>query len=174
MAHIAYLGIGANLVPEPYSSLYKALENAVDRLAQSCTLIARSKWYQSSAVPVSDQPDFLNAVLKIETSLTAHQLLAELNQLEAEFGRIRTVRNAPRVLDIDILFFDHQIINDHELRVPHPRLEQRAFVLMPLLDINASLMHPVHQKTIAQLYDEFMNSEQGSQICIRLKDVDLS
>ena len=122
----AYLGIGGNLVPDGYGNLLDALEAAIAQIAVIAPVKARSGWYKTAPVPVSDQPDFLNAVLAVQTADTPGALLAQLNQIEAGFGRVRSIRNAARVLDIDILFFGNQIISEEELQIPHPRLHQRA------------------------------------------------
>ena len=147
-----FLGIGANLVPAGYKNLYSALSAAVNAL--DVEIVAQSSWYQTSPIPASDQPDFLNAVLEIRTDLSPNEILKLINQAEARFGRIRTIRNASRVLDIDILAYGDQVIATPHLCLPHPRLETRGFVLIPWAEIAPDWRHPVHKKTIAQLLQE--------------------
>jgi len=161
----AYLGIGANLTPSGYASLPEALEAAVARIGKRYSLIKQSKWYRTAPVPISDQPDFLNAVLAIELEDSPEKLLAYLNEIEQEFGRVRTVRNAARVLDIDILFFGTQIIASKTLEVPHPRLYGRAFVLRPLAEIAPEFCDPASGQKMTALYDDFLQTAEGGQLC---------
>ena len=164
----AYLGIGGNLVPDGYDNLLDALEAAIEQIDAIAPITARSSWYKTSPVPVSDQPDFLNAVLAVETPDTPYELLARLNRIEAGFGRVRSVRNAARVLDIDILFFGSQIITEEKLQIPHPRLHQRAFVLRPLNEIAPDFCHPVTGQVMGRLYQDFLAGPDGTQECLRL------
>lgn len=164
----AYLGIGGNLVPDGYDNLLSALEAAIDRIHQIAPVIQRSRWYKTAPVPISDQPDFLNAVLAVETVLSASELLGQLHRIEAGFGRVRSARNAARVLDIDILFYGDQIINSESLQIPHPRLHRRAFVLCPLCEIAPDFIHPVIGATSTELYDAFLQTPEGGQACLPL------
>lgn len=154
MSDDIFIGIGGNLLPDGYSDLHSAFSAAVDSLGQQVTLCACSPWYVTAPVPVSDQPDFLNAVLKIQTAVSPHELLDILLDTEARFGRVRSVRNAARKLDLDILAWGTQLINDDRLSVPHPRLAERAFVLLPWRDIAPDWVHPVCGKTIADLAEQ--------------------
>lgn len=164
----AYLGIGANLVPDGYDTLLEALEVAVRQIDMIAPVIQRSHWYRTAPVPISDQPDFLNAVLGVASNKTPHELLKQLNKIEAGFGRVRTVRNAARVLDIDILFFGGQVIAHAQLEIPHPRLHERAFVLRPLAEIAGDFCHPENGLTIDALYQSFLASPEGAQTCLPL------
>ena len=92
-----------------------------------------------------------------------------LNQIEAGFGRVRSIRNAARVLDIDILFFGNQIITEEELQIPHPRLHQRAFVLRPLNEIAPDFCHPVNGRSVHALYQDFLAGPDGDQACLPLR-----
>ena len=165
----AYLGIGGNLVPYGYDNLLDALEAAIAQIGVIAPVTARSSWYKTAPVPVSDQPDFLNAVLAVQTADTPDALLAQLNQIEAGFGRVRSIRNAARVLDIDILFFGNQIITEEELQIPHPRLHQRAFVLRPLNEIAPDFCHPVNGWSVRALYQDFLAGPDGDQACLPLR-----
>ena len=164
----AYLGIGANLVPEGYDNLLEALEAAVAQIDEFAPIIMRSSWYRTAPVPASDQPEFLNAVLGVASNKTPHELLRVVNKIETKFGRVRSVRNAARVLDIDILFFGRQVITDAQLEIPHPRLHERAFVLRPLVEIAADFCHPENGLAIDTLYQIFLGSPEGGQECLPL------
>ena len=164
----AYLGIGANLVPDGYDNLLEALEAAVAQIDEVAPIIMRSSLYRTAPVPASDQTDFLNAVLGVASKKTPHELLRVGNKIETKFGRVRSVRNAARVLDIDILFFGRQVITDVQLKIPHPRLHERAFVLRPLVEIAADFCHPENGLAIDTLYQNFLASPEGGQECLPL------
>ncbi len=127
----AFIGIGANL-----GDCNAALDAAEEALAglSGTRLVRVSSRYRSAPVDATG-PDFLNAVAEIETGLDPFVLLSELHRIEAEAGRIRSVVNAPRTLDLDLLLFGDQTIQQPKLVVPHPRLRQRAFVILPLAEI---------------------------------------
>ncbi|MDE1183392.1 2-amino-4-hydroxy-6-hydroxymethyldihydropteridine diphosphokinase [Paraburkholderia sp.] len=135
---VAYLGLGANL-----GDARQTLKDAVVCLAQQHTIavLAKSSLYRTAPIDAGGD-DYFNCVVKIDTTLTPHRLLALCQQIEHHFGRERPYRNAPRTLDIDILLFDEQSIEEPDLIVPHPRLTERAFVLVPLLEIDAALTIP--------------------------------
>ena len=163
MINDVYIGIGSNLVPEGYKDLYTALLNAITQLSNSVNVIAISPWYVTAPIPASDQPDFLNAVLHIQTDMTAHELLESLQIIESYFGRIRSVQNAARELDLDILAYGSIIIDDETLSVPHPRLSERAFVLLPWRDLSPDWRHPVQDLTIRELAAQIKLTNQKIQ-----------
>lgn len=132
MLHIAFIGLGSNL-EDPRSQLQRAFAE-FDRLPGT-RLIARSSLYRSAPLGYANQPEFVNAVAKIETALTPQALLQALLQIEHEHGRERTFRNAPRTLDLDVLLYDDAQMHEHGLTIPHPQMHLRAFVLQPLLEI---------------------------------------
>lgn len=138
------VGIGANLVPDGYASAREGCEAAIARLAEvAITVTAVSAWYETAPVPVSDQPWFNNAVIAAHTDLPPNKALAALHHIEAGFGRVRTVRNAARVLDLDLLDYGGSVHDVGGITVPHPRLHERAFVLLPLRDVAPAYRHPV-------------------------------
>lgn len=130
--HIAYIGLGSNLA-DPVAQIRRALQ-ALNTLPQT-QLLAQSSLYRSAPVGYLDQPDFINAVAKVETGLGAHALLDALLALEQVNGRTREFLNAPRTLDLDVLLYDDLQHHEHGLTVPHPQMHKRAFVLRPLLEI---------------------------------------
>lgn len=132
MGHIAYIGLGSNL-DAPSTQLRRAFEE-LGRLPGT-RLLAQSSLYRSAPVGYLDQPDFVNAVAKLATSLSPRELLDELLLLEQRHGRERSFRNAPRTLDLDVLLYDDLCVHEHGLTIPHPQMHLRAFVLQPLLEI---------------------------------------
>lgn len=132
MPHIAFIGLGSNL-EDPRNQLLRAFIE-LGKLPAT-RLIGRSSLYRSAPVGYTDQPEFVNAVAKIATTLTPEALLRGLLQIEHEHGRERTFRNAPRTLDLDVLLYDDIQMHEHGLTIPHPQMHLRAFVLQPLLEI---------------------------------------
>ena len=133
MKHTVFIGLGSNLA-QPADQILQAMQ-AID-LVQDTKVVARSSLYRSAPVGYLDQPDFVNAVVKVETALTPIALLQALLALEQENGRTREFQNAPRTLDLDVLMYDDLQHHEHGLTVPHPQMHKRAFVLQPLLEIS--------------------------------------
>lgn len=129
---LAFVALGANLA-EPAVQVRAALD-ALSRLPGS-RLLRASSLYRTAPVGIRNQPDFVNAVAALDTELAPHALLAALFGIEAQFGRRRDFRHAPRTLDLDLLLYDDATLDMPELRLPHPRMHLRAFVLAPLLEI---------------------------------------
>ena len=151
----AYVAIGGNLIADGYQSLEEVMADALDEIAkEALTIIQVSQWFETAPVPVSDQPWFLNAVLKVQTKLAAPDLLARLHHIEANFGRVRSVRNEARILDLDLIDYAGQVIDDETITLPHPRMHLRAFVLLPIQDLTQDWQHPVSGKTVATLIAE--------------------
>ena len=163
MKNDVYVGIGSNIVPEGYRDIHSALLDATTQLSNFVDVVAASPWYVTAPIPASDQPDFLNAVLQIQTNMTAHELLEYLQIIEANFGRVRTVKNAARKLDLDILAYGLFVIEDERLSVPHPRLSERAFVLLPWCDIAPDWRHPIQGITIRELAEQIRLTNQKIQ-----------
>lgn len=144
---IAYIGIGANL-----GDARANVQDAVARLARlpHTRLLAASSSYRTAPID-SSGPDYINAVASLDTELDAHALLAGLQAIELAHGRERPYRNAPRTLDLDLLLYGDQIIASATLTVPHPRMLERAFVLVPLLEIAPGIDIPGHGPAHAHL-----------------------
>ncbi len=133
----AFIGIGANL-DDPESGVLRAVQ-ALRRMT-GVKILRCSSLYRTAPVGYLDQPDFVNAVVELETALEPHTLLAQLHVIEQQFGRKRTWRNAPRTLDLDLLLYGDRQIDSDSLRLPHPRMAERAFVLVPLAEIAPDVM----------------------------------
>ena len=142
----AYIGLGANL-----GDRAATLREAVRRLATLGTVSTVSSLYETEPVGYQEQPPFLNAVVVLETSLAPIELLRALFEFERDLGRARTFRNAPRTLDLDLLLFDDIVLSTPKLTVPHPRLHERAFVLVSLAEIAPGARHPVLHQSAAEL-----------------------
>jgi len=143
-----YLLLGSNM-GNSKKQLLKAIMLIEKHLGK---ITRRSGLYSTAAWGNTNQPDFLNQVVITETALTATQTMQAILQIEKKMGRIRTVKNAPRIIDIDILFFNKQIIDQADLQVPHPQIQNRRFVLTPLNELSPNLKHPVLKRSIHHLF----------------------
>ncbi|MGO3517274.1 MAG: 2-amino-4-hydroxy-6-hydroxymethyldihydropteridine diphosphokinase [Acetobacter cibinongensis] len=146
------IAVGANL-PLGEGSALSTCKAVVKNLQATPNLevLAVSHWYESAPVPPSGQPPYVNGVIKVRTSLSPDALLALLQRMEAEFGRERSVPNAARTLDLDLIAYDDLCQDDPHLTLPHPRAHERAFVLLPLHDVAPDWVHPVSQRPVAEL-----------------------
>jgi 2-amino-4-hydroxy-6-hydroxymethyldihydropteridine diphosphokinase len=143
-----YIGLGSNL-GEREAQIRLALDDLA-RLPES-RLVRASSLYDSEPVGDVDQPNFLNAVAEVETELTARQLLWNLQLIERRLGRTRTRRWGPRTIDLDILLFGPDVVDEPDLQIPHPELARRSFVLVPLVELDPMLVHPVTGETLVVL-----------------------
>ncbi len=149
---LAYLALGSN-VGDRVGHIQHAITLLTD--SPSITLLGGSSFYETEPLACDpDQPWFVNAVVAVETSLNPHQLLARCQQVETVMRRERNPDrpNGPRIIDIDILFYDRLMVSEPELMVPHPRLHERACVLVPLLEISPQWVHPGLNQTITELH----------------------
>jgi len=136
---IAYIGLGSN-VGAPQAQVTRALEELGG--LPDTRLVRHSSLYQTEPVGLRDQPGFINAVAIVETALSARALLDGLLEIEQRHGRVRTVKNGPRTLDLDILLYGDARIDEEGLTIPHPRMHERGFVLEPLLEVDADCEIP--------------------------------
>ena len=149
VAETILVALGANL---PDAAGRRPLDICRDAAAAlgrlpGLRLLGVSRWYRTAPVPASDQPDFVNGVARLAGAADPHALLAHLFRAEAEAGRLRGARNAARVLDLDLLAVDQLVLDTPDLILPHPRMAERAFVLVPLCDVAPGWRHPVLGRT---------------------------
>jgi 2-amino-4-hydroxy-6-hydroxymethyldihydropteridine diphosphokinase len=146
---VAFVALGSNL-----GDREAILDRALERLAEHVDLGPRSRWIETEPVGGPPQGLYLNGVVRLETALAPRALLELLHDVERELGRVRSVPDAPRTLDLDLLLYDDRVIDDPGLRVPHPRLHLRRFVLEPLCEIAPDLRHPESGRTMRELLEE--------------------
>jgi 2-amino-4-hydroxy-6-hydroxymethyldihydropteridine diphosphokinase len=144
----AFIGLGSNL-GDREANLRQALESLAQ--APQTTVVRASSLYDTEPVGVEDQPHFLNAVAQLETQLTPRQLLWNLMLVERRLGRVRTQRWGPRTIDLDLLLFEDVVLEEDDLELPHPELAKRSFVLVPLVELEPLLPHPVTGETMLSL-----------------------
>jgi 2-amino-4-hydroxy-6-hydroxymethyldihydropteridine diphosphokinase len=146
----AYLLIGGNM-GDRHNYLYKARE----AIEKRCGKITRqSSIYETAAWGLEDQDSFLNQALELRTAFSAEDLLTTILQIEENLGRKREIKYGPRIIDIDILLFNNAVIDTHGLKVPHPEMQNRRFVLEPLNEIAPNKVHPILKKNITQILAE--------------------
>jgi 2-amino-4-hydroxy-6-hydroxymethyldihydropteridine diphosphokinase len=137
-----YLSLGSNVGDREAN-----LRAAIERLP----VLRISPIYETEPVDYTDQPWFLNLVVEAETDLSPHDLLAATSRIEQELGRVRDIPKGPRTIDIDILLYGDEVVNEPILQIPHPRMAERRFVLAPLADLVPDLRHPITQRTIREM-----------------------
>jgi 2-amino-4-hydroxy-6-hydroxymethyldihydropteridine diphosphokinase len=167
----AYIGMGANLASLAGPPV-ATLAAAADRLAPLGRILRRSSLYSTEPIGFAAQSRFFNAVIALETSLPPQSLLNALLQIELEFGRDRAsgFQNGPRTLDLDILLFGNVIISEPDLEIPHSRLAERAFVLVPLNEIAPLVIDPISGATVAQLLKRLLqNSENSTDAVVQVQ-----
>lgn len=145
-----FLGVGSNIEPRE-ENISKAISLLKEK---GFKIVKSSPIYQTQPVGYESQPKFLNLVLHIEEKTSPKSCLYTLKEIEREMGRTPTFPNGPRVIDLDILFYDSLIVDTPELKIPHPRLHKRAFVLIPLSQIAPDFLHPVFKKSVKELLKE--------------------
>ncbi|RLA91272.1 MAG: 2-amino-4-hydroxy-6-hydroxymethyldihydropteridine diphosphokinase [Deltaproteobacteria bacterium] len=156
MEHIVFIGMGSNK-GDKISNLRKALTEL--NKSPKIDIEKISSWYRTAPKGYVYQSWFINGAIQIKTAFSVYDLLKFLKNLEYKMGRRTSFKNAPRLIDLDILFYDDKVINEAEISVPHPRIPKRAFVLVPLAEINPELIHPVTGKRIVQLINELPDKE---------------
>jgi 2-amino-4-hydroxy-6-hydroxymethyldihydropteridine diphosphokinase len=152
----AYLGLGSNI-----GDRQENLDKALYYLTQRLRVTEKSSVYDTEPVGNPEQPRFLNMVCQVKTMLKPKELLVLAKGIERKMGRIPGNRNSPRTIDIDILFYGDEVIKMPELAIPHTKLTQRAFVLVPMAEIAPDLVHPGNKKSINELLKEVKRGVQG-------------
>jgi 2-amino-4-hydroxy-6-hydroxymethyldihydropteridine diphosphokinase len=155
---IAYIALGAN-IPSPAGPPEATLVAALERMAPFARVLSRSQLYSTAPVGFADQPRFVNAAVALETDLSPVALLGALLLIEADFGRDRSdsVPNGPRTLDLDVLLYEDFVVNGAILKLPHPRMAERAFVLVPLAEIAPEVSVVTLGVTVKQLLHSLRN-----------------
>lgn len=150
--NIVFIGLGSNLGNRK-ENIITALQK-IGKLPKTA-IIKSSSIINTKPVGITNQPDFLNCIVQIKTILDPEKLLLELLKIEREMGRIRKQKWGPRIIDLDILFFNNEIINTQDLTVPHPEILNRKFVLTSMKEIAPQFVHPIEKKIIKELYAEY-------------------
>jgi len=150
MVHV-YIGLGSNM-GDRAGNLFSAYDHIT--ATKGIQPLRLSRFYETTPVGGPPQPMFLNAALGIKTNLSPHQLLERFQYIENLMGRVRMERWGPRTIDIDILLYGDKIVDDEQLKIPHPLMHTRLFVLEPLVEIAPNVVHPILKKSILQLYKE--------------------
>ena len=159
MSDIAYLSLGSNI-----GDRENHLRDAISRLAEPGRVLAVSSFYETEPVEFADQAWFLNCAVKLETSRTPAQLLAEILDIEQQLGRQRIQKKGPRTIDIDILLFGDIIVDTRELTIPHPAMAARRFVLEPLAEIAPEAQHPILRKNVRELLEQLPSGQAVRRI----------
>ena len=150
----SYLSLGSN---EGDRVLW--ISKAIEQIGFTCgQIVSKSSLYETAAWGISAQPDFLNMAIAIQTSLPPHELLKSILAIEISLGRHRDIKWGPRIIDIDILFYNNEIINLPDLIIPHPYLHDRRFTLVPLAEIVGNYIHPILNKPITHLLSDCKDS----------------
>jgi len=162
MVSSVFISLGGNLgnTREIFKNAYAEIEKKIGPITK------KSSIYQTAAWGPIPQPDFLNQVLCLSTEILAEQMMVILLDIEKSMGRIREERWGPRVIDLDILFYEDEIHSTELLQLPHPEIENRRFVLIPLVEIAADKIHPISKKTIADILAETKDDTEVSRLVI--------
>lgn len=153
-----FIGFGTNL-----GDREQQLRAALTRVARVVEITHTSAVYETEPWGVSGQPRYLNLVIQGETDLVPHELLSALHKIEQEMGRIRGMRYGPRIIDLDILLYDRAILKTDELEIPHPRIPERRFVLLPLAELAPDLIHPELHLSMRELLERLPDTG-GEQV----------
>jgi 2-amino-4-hydroxy-6-hydroxymethyldihydropteridine diphosphokinase len=155
----AYLSAGSN-IGDRIGYLQQA--NNLLKYTDGITVVDSSSIYETEPVGYREQEWFANAVLRIETGLNPQELLAECMRIEIQLGRERNPENrwGPRTLDLDILFYEDEIVSEESLRIPHPRMHERAYALVPMLELDPDFIHPIIKKTVLEIHNGLEEPEE--------------
>ncbi len=160
MSNQIIIGIGGNINSEDGTHPIKICNKAI-RLLQKYSIEVKkqSKWYNSEAIPKSDQPNFFNCVVTASTKLNEYDVLKYLHEIEAQFGRKRNKINAPRSIDLDLIDYSNKVLNNKNLVIPHPRAHLRKFVIGPLAEINPYWIHPILKVNVLDILKKLDNQK---------------
>lgn len=153
--NIVYLGLGSNI-----GNRSQNLTTALTELTQFGTILKKSQIYETEPIGYKNQEDFLNMAIEISTILSPIELIVRLEEIEHKMGRIKEIPDGPRIIDLDILLFGNEIIDTPSLKIPHPKLQKRKFVLQPLSEIAGKLIHPVLNQSIQELNANLNSTEK--------------
>ena len=146
------IGIGSNLKSDNYSSSLKACQQSVKLIQENnIHVISQSSWYETEPIPSSSQSNFINGVIRVKTEFNSLDLLRLLLTIETQMGRTRGMDNAARIIDLDLIAYNDEIVETKNLILPHPRFYERAFVVQPLNEIAPDWIHPVLGLTMVEL-----------------------
>jgi len=154
MPHLVYLSLGSNI-----GDREAHLREVIRRLESTGKLRSVSSIYETEPVEFTDQPQFLNCAVALETSSTPEQLMLQLLTIEKAMGRQRIQKKGPRTIDLDILLFEDEVVDTPGLTIPHPAMQHRRFVLEPLAEITPDAMHPLLRKTVRELLEELPSGQ---------------
>ena len=157
--HTAFISVGSNM-----GDKIGNCRSAIERLSrlEGTVLLETSSFYRTAPVDYLDQDWFVNAAVKLGTEMSPFALLERLQQIQRNAGRVKDpIPFGPRIIDLDIIFYDDAVIDTAELAVPHPRMHKRVFVLQPICDIDPQLVHPVHHRPVQDLLSELDDPSQG-------------
>lgn len=152
----AYIAFGSNI-----GDRHKAVEDAAAMVEKNGMKITkRSALYETEPYGYTDQPQFLNGALEVETELSCREVLEKLLNIESDIGRVREFKWGPRIIDLDIIFFNSEVYNEEDLKVPHPDMQNREFVLKPMADLCPDYIHPILNKSVSMLLEDLKNNRQ--------------
>ncbi len=156
---IVYLGLGSNM-GDRVGYIQQALHLLTD--SPEITMVQTSSFYETEPVGFKEQEWFVNAAVEVQTTFTPEELLTHCQAIESRLGRVRDPDNqdGPRTIDLDILFYDAQVISAKHLMIPHPRFHERAYALVPMLELNDSLEHPIIHQSVTQLHQNLKSPEE--------------
>lgn len=151
----AYLSLGSNLENRKVN-----LETAIGEIEKIGNIIKKSSIYETEPVDYKNQPNFLNSALLLETELSPEELIIKLQEIEHKMGRVKEIDKGPRNIDLDIIFYNHEIINQQHLQIPHPSYTKRNFVLTPIAEIEPKYVDPITNKSVSTLKETIINPEK--------------
>ena len=161
--NLVYLSIGTNL-----GNKIENLKNAISRLSSIVTINSISSVYETEPLNVQKQDNFLNIAIEVQTNFSPLELIEKLKKIESEMGRVLSESNKPRIIDIDIIFYNSIILDEVRIQVPHPRAHKRAFVIFPIMDLNPAFVHPILNKSLMEISKNLSN-----QRISKLENVDI-